>query len=297
MYSTSSQAIPCIVSLVTRYGVDYLRQVVQKIKRTEGLSKLATRTGVSYGKLRSLCDGRVPLSTTLESIAFALKLEFYIGPAREESSSRYVLPPEIARALGLPRDAGVEDAVGAIRRDAIASRLREAISFAYESMDRADAAAALIPGPVSHRKTRLRERPGDAMVTIPFASGVRLAARTREVVFEETPEMSIAVAADAVASWARADRLTCIRAVGNAMEPIIYDGDLVAVDAGRTDPVNGEIFAVRTEADLVFRRLRQQGGRWLLTSDKPTHPPYDLTADDRLLGQVAWYGPRNRHRY
>ena len=282
---------------MTRYGVDYLRQAVQKIERTEGLSKLATRTGVSYGKLRSLRDGRAPLSTTLESIASALKLEFYIGPAREEPSSRRVLPPEIARALGLPRDASVEDAVGAIRRDAIASRLREAISFAYESMDRADAAAALIPGPVSHTRPRLRERPGDAMVTIPFASGVRLAARTREVVFEETPEMSITVAADAVASWARADRLTCVRAVGNAMEPIIYDGDLVAVDAGRTDPVNGEAFAVRTEAGLLIRRLRQQDGRWLLTSDKRTHPPQDLVEDDRILGQVAWYGPRNRHRY
>lgn len=282
---------------MTRYGVDYLRRAIQKIKRTEGLRKFANRTGIPYGQLRSLRDGRTPLSTTLESIASALKLEFYIGPARVEPSSRHVLPPEIARALGLPRDASVEDAVGAIRRDALASRLREALSFARESMDRADAAAALIPHPVSHRKPRLRERSGGAMVTIPFASGVRLAADTRKVVFEETPEMWIAVAADAVAGWARTDRLTCVRAVGNAMEPTIHDGDLVAVDAGRTDPVNGEAFAVRTEARLVIRRLRQQGGRWLLTSDKRTHPPQDLIEDDRILGQVAWYGPRNRHRY
>ena len=285
------------MSLVTRYGVDYLRQAIQKIRRTEGLRKFANRTGIPYGQLRSLRDGRAPLSTTLESIASALELEFYIGPAREESSSRRVLPPEIARALGLPRDAGVEDAVDAIRRDAMASRLREAISFAREAMDRADAAAALIPGPASHGKPRLRERPGDAMVTIPFASGVRIAADTREVVFEETPEMSIAVAAGAVARWARPDRLTCVRAVGNAMEPTIHDGDLVAVDAGWTDPVNGGVFAVRTEAGLVIRRLRQQGGRWLLTSDNRAHPPRALFEDDRILGQVAWYGPRNHRRY
>ena len=291
------------MSSVTRHGVDYLRQAIRKIKRTEGLRKFADRTGIPYGQLRSLLDGRAPLSTTLESIASALKLEFYIGPAREESSSRRVLPPEIARALGLPQDAGVEDAVGAIRRDAIASRLREAISFAHESMDRADAAAALIPGPapipdpVSRRKPRLRDRPGDAMVTIPFASGVRLAAGAREVVFEETPEMSIAVAADAVARWARADRLTCVRAEGNAMEPTIHDGNLVAVDAGRTEPVNGEAFAVLTEAGLVTRRLRRHDGRWLLTSDNRTHPPHDLVEDDRIIGQVAWYGPRNRNRY
>ena len=285
------------MSPVTRYGVDYLRQAIRKIKRTEGLRTFERRTGIPFGQLRSVLDGRAPRSTTLESIASALKLEFYIGPPREESSSRRVLPPEIARALGLPRDASVEDAVGAIRRDAIASRLRDAISFAHESMDRADAAAALIPGPVAHRTPRLRERPGDAMVTIPFAAEVRLAAGTGKVVFEATPEMSIAVAAEALAHWARPDRLTCVRAVGEAMEPTIHDGDLVAVDAGRTDPVDGDMFTLRTEAGVITRRLRRRGGRWLLTSDNRTHPPHDLTDDDRILGQVAWYGPHHRHRY
>ena len=285
------------MSLVTRYGVAYLRHAIQKKKETEGLRKFARRTGIPVWQLRSVLDGRALLSTTLESIASVLKLEFYIGPAREESSPRHVLPPEIARALGLPRDAGVEDAVGAIRRDATASRLREALSFARESMDRADAAAALIPGSVSHGSPRLRERPGDAMVTIPFVSEVRIASGTGEVVFEETPDMSIAVAVEALASWARPDRLTCIRAVGDAMEPTIHDGDLVAVDAGRTAPVDGEVFAVRTEAGVVTRRLRQRHGRRLLTSDNRTHPPHAWTEDDRILGQVAWYGPRNRHRY
>lgn len=291
------------MSHVTRYGVDYLRQAIQKIERTEGLKKFADRTGVPYGRLRSVRDGRAPLSTTLESIASVLELELYIGPVREESSSRRVLPPEIARALGLPRDASVEDAVDAIRRDKITSRLREALSFAREATDRADAATALIPDPTpipdpeSHGKPRLRERPGEAMVTIPFASEVRLAADTRAVVFEETPEMSIAVARDAVARWARADRLTCVRAEGDAMEPTIHDGDLVAVDAGLTDPVNGEAFAVLTEAGLVIRRLRRHDGRWLLTSDNRAHPPHELIHDDRILGQVAWYGPRDRHRY
>lgn len=288
---------------MTRYGVDYLRQVIQKNKEAEGLRKFARRTGIPVWQLRSVLAGRALMSTTLESIASILKLELYIGPAREESSSRHVVPPEIVRALGLPRDATVEDAVGAIRRDKTTSRLREALSFAREATDRADAATALIPAPTpipdpeSHGKPRLRERPGKAMVTIPFAAEVRLAADTRAVVFEETPEMSIAVARDAVARWARADRLTCVRAEGDAMEPTIHDGDLVAVDAGLTDPVKGEAFAVLTEAGVVIRRLRQHDGRWLLTSDNRAHPPHELIDDDRILGQVAWYGPRDRHRY
>ena len=229
-------------------------------------------------------------------MASVLDLEFYIGPAREEPSARRVLPSEITRALDLPQDASVDEAVRAIRKDAMASRLREAISLARESMDRADAAAALIPGLVSRGKPRMRERPDNTMVMIPFATEVRLAADTGEAVFEESPEVSIAVAAEALAPWARLDRLTCVRAVGDSMEPTVHDGDLVVVDAGRTDPLDGHLFAVRTNAGLVIRRLRQRGGRWRLTSDNRPHPQHAVADDDRILGRVAWCGPPGREQ-
>ena len=207
-----------------------------------------------------------------------------------------MLPAAITRALDLPPDASVDDAVGAIRKDAMASRLREAISLARESMDRADAAADLIPGLVSRGKPRMRERPDNAMVMIPFAPEVRLAAGAGEVVFEESPEVSIAVAAEALAPWARLDRLTCVRAVGDSMEPTVRDGDLVVVDADRTAPQDGQLFAVRTDAGLVIKRLRRRGGRWRLTSDNRAHRPHAVADDDRILGQVAWCGPPGREQ-
>ena len=127
---------------------------------------------------------------------------------------------------------------------------------------------------------------------IPFAPDVRLAAGTGAVVFEESPEVSIAVATEALASWARPDRLTCVQVAGDSMEPTIHDGDLVAVDAGRTDPLDGQLFAARTDAGLVVKRLRQSGGRWLLASDNPAHPPRPVAEGDRILGQLAWCGPK-----
>ncbi len=291
---TCVQVFPCIVSLVTRYGVDYLRQAVRQRIEAEGLRPFSLRTGIPLGQLRSLTEGRAARSTTLELIASVLKLEFYIGPVRTGSSPRTRLPAEIAQALGLPGDASIEDAVGAIRKDAMASRLREGVGLVQELMDRAAAAAALIPRLIYGGQGPQREPAEHPVVMIPFVPEVRLAAGTGEVVFEESPDVSIAVATEALASWAHPERLTCVRATGDSMEPTIHDGDLVVVEPGRADPLDGQLFAVRTDAGLVIKRLRRNRGRWLLASDNRTHPPHPVAEEDRIVGQVAWCGPRAR---
>ena len=279
------------MSVVTRYGIDYLRQAVRQRIEAEGLRPFSLRTGIPLGQLRSVVEGRAARSTTLELIASVLELEFYIGPSRANSTAGR-LPSEIARALDLPRDATVDDAVDAIRKDAMASKLREGVELVQELMERAAAAAALIPRLIARARSREGEGPESGVVMIPFPPIVRLAAGTGEVVFEESPEVSIAVAAEALASWARPERLTCVRAAGSSMEPTIRDGDLVVVDPARTDPLDGQLFAVRTESGLVIKRLRRNRGRWLLASDNPTHASHPVAEDDRILGQVAWCGPR-----
>lgn len=282
------------MSVVTRYGIDYLRAAVRERIDAEGLRPFSLRTGVPLGQLRSVLQGRAARSTTLELMASALELEFYIGPARADSPLRPRLPSEIARALDLPRDASVDDAVGAIRKDAMAARLREALGLVQELLEKAATAAAQLPRLVPRRKPSARERPEPAVVMIPFAPEVRLSDGAGEVVFEESPEVSIAVATDALAPWARPDRLKCVRAVGDSMQPSIHDGDLVVVDAGRRDPLDEQLFAVRTAAGLVVKRLRQRRGRWLLASDNTACRSRSVAREDRILGQVAWCGPRFR---
>ena len=275
-------------------GVEYLRRVVRERIDSEGLRPFSLRTGIPLGQLRSLIQGRAVRSTTLESIVTVLGLEFYIGPARPGSSASPALPPEIARELDLPRDAGIADAIGAMDKDALASRLREGLGFVQELLERAAAAAVPIPGPALAGNSRSHGRHDAGVAMIPFASDVRLAAGPGEVVFEESSEVSIAVAAGALAGWARPERLTCVRVAGDSMEPTIGDGDLVAVDSGRTDPLEGQLFAARIDTGLVVKRLRRMAGRWLLTSDNPAHPPHPVGEDDRILGQIAWSGPRDR---
>ena len=45
-HDTCIQVFPCIVSLMTRYGIDYLREAVRQRIAAEGLRPFSLRTGV-----------------------------------------------------------------------------------------------------------------------------------------------------------------------------------------------------------------------------------------------------------
>ena len=71
----------------------------------------------------------------------------------------------------------------------------------------------------------------------------------------------------------------------------IRDGDLVVLDSGQVEPLDGLVFGVRTDEGLNVKRLRRIDDRWPLECDNPAHESQPVTGDDRILGQVAWAGP------
>ena len=75
------------------------------------------------------------------------------------------------------------------------------------------------------------------------------------------------------------------------MAPAIRDGDLVVLDAGRAEPLDGQAFVVRTDEGILVKRLRRTDDGWDLESDNPAHEPRAVADRDRILGQVAWTGP------
>ena len=105
--------------------------------------------------------------------------------------------------------------------------------------------------------------------------------------FEESSDLAIAVAERVLPSWARAARLTCVRAAGDSLESAA--GGLVVVAQERRVAVDEQLFVVRIGEALVVKRFRQAAGRWSLISDSLAHLPRPMTAD--IVGRVAWCGP------
>lgn len=126
---------------------------------------------------------------------------------------------------------------------------------------------------------------------LPWARDVRAAAGEPRPVFDEAAGFGIAIHRSVLPGWARAGSLICISAAGDSMEPALRDGDLVALDYSRAEPIAGRVFVVRTEDGLLIKRLRGRPGAWALTSDNPRYRPQPVRAADRIIGRVAWSGP------
>ena len=258
----------------------------------EGLRPFSARTGIPLGQLRSLLQGRAARSTTLELMSSVLGLEFYIGPARRPRLGRPSLPPEIAKALHLPKEADVADAIRVIDKDVMASKLREGIGVVQGLMEQAASAAALLPELLSgDYSSGAGVRPGDPFVVIPLVAGAPAGPPATEASRDKSAEVSIVVASEALAAWAQPERLMCFRAVGDAMEPTIQSGDLVAVDTSRGTPEDDELFVLQIDSRLLVRRLHRTGRHWFVTSDNPAYLSHPLADRDRIVGQVAWCEP------
>ena len=69
------------------------------------------RTGIPLGQLRSFVGGRAVRSTTLQSIASVMGMRLFIAQGERGGMGAPPLPTELTRALDLPSDASVVEAV------------------------------------------------------------------------------------------------------------------------------------------------------------------------------------------
>ena len=220
-------------------------------------------------------------STTLQSIASVMGMQLFIAQGQRSGKEAPPLPAELTIALDLPPDASVVEAVDVIDQDAVASKLRKGVRLMQEMTELATVAAELLPQLAGESTTRM----------IPFAEHVRFKANTGEVEFEESSDLSVAVAERVLPSWARADRLTCVWVADDSMEP--PSGALVVLDKGQRVAVDEQLFVMCIVEALVVKRFRQVGGQWNLVSGRSADPLRPMTADDRILGPVAWFGPHS----
>ena len=147
------------------------------------------------------------------------------------------------------------------------------------------------PTPASVLADRVRESISPTHLPVPFMRDVHAAARSGELVFEESDDLQINLARAALPGWTRPGALICIRATGESMVPTVRDGDLLAIDRSHAEPLSNELFVARTSDGLVVKRLQRLGRQWHLISDNPAYPSRPASGDDSLTGRVAWIGP------
>ena len=85
-----------------------------------------------------------------------------------------------------------------------------------------------------------------------------------------------------------------VKVIGESIEPTLPDGASILVNMGQRDPRDGRIFVVRSEGELIVKRLiRDPNAGWLIQSDNPNKrawPTRGWPDDAQIVGEVKWVG-------
>lgn len=84
-----------------------------------------------------------------------------------------------------------------------------------------------------------------------------------------------------------------MRVTGDSMRPTLNDEDMVLVDESQKDVLEGKIYVVRIDDDIVVKRLGKKPGSLVLISDnRDLYSPLDVPIHDdanlAIVGRVIW---------
>jgi phage repressor protein C with HTH and peptisase S24 domain len=72
----------------------------------------------------------------------------------------------------------------------------------------------------------------------------------------------------------RPEKLIATKVNGQSMEPGLYEDDTVVINTADIKPIDGVVFAVNYEGELLIKRLVRDMGMWWITSDNPDQRRY-----------------------
>jgi hypothetical protein len=83
--------------------------------------------------------------------------------------------------------------------------------------------------------------------------------------------------------------------IGDSMDPTIQHMDTVLVSRRETDPVSGQIYAIRVDDELLVKRILKEPGKLIVKSDNPSYGTFEInlagpSASVEIIGRVRWQG-------
>ncbi len=95
---------------------------------------------------------------------------------------------------------------------------------------------------------------------------------------------------DLLGGRSRLKYIEALEVKGDSMEPLLHDGDIVAVDRSRCEVRSGGIYVVRIGEELFIKRLErsERDGGWVCTSLNSAYPVIETEPSElHILGEAV----------
>ncbi len=86
-----------------------------------------------------------------------------------------------------------------------------------------------------------------------------------------------------------------LRFTGDSMRPTLLNNDMLLIDESQRDILEGKIYALRMDQDIVVKRVAKKPGKLVLISDnrdlyEPLEVDVVLQDNVQIIGRVIWVG-------
>jgi len=169
-------------------------------------------------------------------------------------------------STGTPRGVG----------EALARKLEQGCGKELGWMDRPHAVSDLACLPPGAKRVHAAGE-GDSSLTQIMKVQIRVQAGITG--FQVEPEHHNGDTMGVPTEWIRTERfvmqdLLAIVVRGESMEPALFDGDVIVVNTADKKLVDGTVYAVNYEGEVVVKRMVRDAGMWWLTSDNSDQRKY-----------------------
>ncbi|WP_321375276.1 helix-turn-helix transcriptional regulator [Pseudomonas extremaustralis] len=140
---------------------------------------------------------------------------------------------------------------------------------------------------------------GEDEVCVPFLKEVELSAGSGRTAIEQSSNRKLRFGRISLRNQGvDPSSARCVTVAGNSMEPVLRNGATVAIDAGNTRIVDGDMYAIDHDGQLRVKQLYRLpgGGIRVRSFNRDEHPDEEYTAsqvqeqDFKILGRVFWSG-------
>ncbi|MFY3300227.1 LexA family transcriptional regulator [Achromobacter xylosoxidans] len=137
----------------------------------------------------------------------------------------------------------------------------------------------------------------DSMEFVPIRRlDIRVSAGHGQLVTSEDELSRLSFRADFLrAAGASPEQTVSVSVKGDSMEPLIPDGATILVNRGATSIINGKIYAIRRDGELLVKRLYKGNGGFIARSENPAggYEDLHLSFEDPqidIIGRAFWMG-------
>ncbi len=115
--------------------------------------------------------------------------------------------------------------------------------------------------------------------------------------FEEESAGNFPIPKEVTVNQPNKQDLFCIRAHGNSMEPVFFDGAVLAVNPNKRQVIDGRIFVVKTNTNLRVKVLKENSKGIILSSFNPDYADElilwnDMDESFSIIGEVFWFSSK-----